>query len=217
MLSSNFSCWQLFIFVFLRPCFFWSGWVCQWKPFWIAVGDTLQKAYLEEWIRVGDDSASKLGSSALKQFLRSMSQRWYVILNTKIVPSNINNLWKNLHHRDQRGSLMLLPGNFLDPRVLHSSGRERRHHCLTQNVSVILFTRSSSVPFQNVWNCRFPVKRSCRAMRKLSLSAWVKTDPNVTLERHTVDVQKGCRRISRGIRKKTRYIFSGVSLRQQRA
>ena len=91
---------------------------------------------------------------------------------------------------------MLLPGNFLDFRVLHPSERERRHHCLTQNDSVILFTRSSSVPFQTVWNCRFPVKRSCRAMRKLSPSAktvtttWVKAGPNVTLERHMVDVRK---------------------------
>ena len=33
-----------------------SGCVCQWKPFWIPVGDHLQKAYLEEWLRVGDDS-----------------------------------------------------------------------------------------------------------------------------------------------------------------
>ena len=144
-----------------------------------------------------------------------MSQRWYVILNTKIVPSNINNLRKHLHHRDQRGSLMLLPGNFLDPRVLHPSGRERRHHCLTQNVSVILFTRSSSFFFQNVCSGRFPVKRSCRAMRKLSLSAWRQTQRYL---RTTYGWRsKGCRRISRGIRKKTRYIFSGVSLRQQRA
>ena len=207
---------------FLRPCFLKSGWVCQWKPFWIAVGDTLQKAYLEESIRVGDDPASNLGSSALKQFLRWMSQRWYVILNTKIVPSNINNLRKHLHHRDQRGSLMLLPGNFLDPRVLHPSGRERRHHCLTQNDSVILFTRSSSVPFQNVWNCRFPVKRSCRAWGScLFLPRQLHNVGEGRPQRYLRTTygwrSKGCRRVPRGIRKKTRYIFSGVSLRQQRA
>ena len=27
-----------------------SGWVCQWKAFWIPVGESFQKAYLEEWI-----------------------------------------------------------------------------------------------------------------------------------------------------------------------
>ena len=37
-----------------------SGWNCQWKPFWIPVGDTFQKAYLEEWIHMSDDSSSNL-------------------------------------------------------------------------------------------------------------------------------------------------------------
>ena len=37
-----------------------SGWICRWKPFWIPVGDNFQKAYLEEWLRVGDDSTSDL-------------------------------------------------------------------------------------------------------------------------------------------------------------
>ena len=30
-----------------------TGLVLQWKPFWIPVGDSFQKAYLEEWLRVG--------------------------------------------------------------------------------------------------------------------------------------------------------------------
>ena len=30
-----------------------TSWICQWKPFWIPVGDSSQKAYLEEWVRVG--------------------------------------------------------------------------------------------------------------------------------------------------------------------
>ena len=31
------------------------GWVCQWKPFWIPVGESFQKAYLYEWIYTSDD------------------------------------------------------------------------------------------------------------------------------------------------------------------
>ena len=27
-----------------------TGWVCQWKPFWIPVDDSFKKAYVEEWI-----------------------------------------------------------------------------------------------------------------------------------------------------------------------
>ena len=27
-----------------------TGWVCQWKPFWILVDDSFKKAYVEEWV-----------------------------------------------------------------------------------------------------------------------------------------------------------------------
>ena len=30
-----------------------TSWIFQWKPFWVPVGDSFQKAYLEEWVRVG--------------------------------------------------------------------------------------------------------------------------------------------------------------------
>ena len=32
-------------------------WVCQWKPFWIPVGESFKKAFLEEWVFVGGDSS----------------------------------------------------------------------------------------------------------------------------------------------------------------
>ena len=31
-----------------------SGWVCQWKPFWIPVEDSFKKAYMEEWVFILD-------------------------------------------------------------------------------------------------------------------------------------------------------------------
>ena len=31
-----------------------SGWVCQWKPFWIPVEDSFKKAYMEEWVFISD-------------------------------------------------------------------------------------------------------------------------------------------------------------------
>ena len=33
-----------------------AEWNCRWKPFWIAIGDTFQKAYLGEWQLVDDGS-----------------------------------------------------------------------------------------------------------------------------------------------------------------
>ena len=36
-----------------------SGWVCQWKPFWISDGESFQKAHLEEWKHMGGDSSGE--------------------------------------------------------------------------------------------------------------------------------------------------------------
>ena len=33
------------------------SWVCQWKPFWILVGDSFKKAFVEEWVFVSGDSS----------------------------------------------------------------------------------------------------------------------------------------------------------------
>ena len=51
-------------------------------------------------------------------------------------------------HRDRHGrqveNMIRLLGNYLEPTVRHPSGRERRHHCLSQDLGAILLTRSSS-------------------------------------------------------------------------
>ena len=41
---------------FSRPIILMAEWICRWKPFWIPIGDTFQKAYLEEWQLVDDGS-----------------------------------------------------------------------------------------------------------------------------------------------------------------
>ena len=102
-------------------------------------------------------------SSAWRIFLR-----WYRVLVTKIIPPNKSYLKKHLQHQDQRGSLMLLPGTLFGSLVLHPSGKERRHHCLRQDLGAILSTQSSSVLFLNAWSCLFQVKRSYQASKKLS-------------------------------------------------
>ena len=32
-----------------------SGWVCQWRPFWIPVEDSFKKAFVEEWVFISDE------------------------------------------------------------------------------------------------------------------------------------------------------------------
>ena len=43
-----------------------TSWVCQWTPIWIPVGDTFQKAYLEEWQRVDDGSKCYPGEYSIR-------------------------------------------------------------------------------------------------------------------------------------------------------
>ena len=31
------------------------SWVCKWKPFWIPVGNSFKKAFVEEWVFISDE------------------------------------------------------------------------------------------------------------------------------------------------------------------
>ena len=94
--------------------------------------------------------------------------RWYRVLGTKILPPNKSVLKKHLLHQDQRGSLMLLPGNLLGPKVLHPSGKERRHHCLSYDLGAIFLHPKQLSPFPERLELLFQVKRSFQASRTLS-------------------------------------------------
>ena len=125
------------------------------------------------------------GCSAWLIFLR-----WLMILNTKILPPNVNDLRKHLQHRDQWVSLMRLLGSYLDPRVLHPSGRKRRHHCLN-------FIHSKQLsPFPERLELPFPCEEILSGYEDVvssgtdQFTTWVKTDPGVTSVRHMVDIQK---------------------------
>ena len=171
--------------------------------------------YLEEWLCVGEDSTGDLEKILLRQLQRLTSQRWHVVQKTQIAPSSTNNLWKHSQHRDQWRSLMRLPGSSLDPRLLHPSGRKRRHHCLS-----FIHPKQLS-PFLERLEVPFPIEEILSGTEDVVSSGtdryttWVKTDPDcyfsTTYGRHS----KGHRSVPRGIRQKTRYTFSGVSLRQR--
>ena len=144
--------------------------------------------YLEEWLRVGEDSTGDLEKILLRQFLRLISQRWYVVQKTQVAPSNTNKLWKHFQHRDQWGSLMRLPASYLDSRVLHPSGRKRRHHCLS-----FIHPKQLS-PFPERLELPFPIEEILSGYEDVvssgtdQFTTWVKTDLRVTLVRHMVDV-----------------------------
>ena len=71
--------WQAFrCFCFLWPYFPMSGWVCQWKPFWIPIGESFQKVYLEEWIYMGDDSSYDQGLVNLPALVQDLGDKGYI-------------------------------------------------------------------------------------------------------------------------------------------
>ena len=55
-----------------------SGWICGWKPFWIHVGESFQKAYLEEWIYTSDDSSDEQGLANFPALVQSPSKKSYI-------------------------------------------------------------------------------------------------------------------------------------------
>ena len=54
------------------------GWVCQWKPFWIPVGETFQKAYLEELVYSGDDSSDEQGFAKFIALVQDLGNKGYI-------------------------------------------------------------------------------------------------------------------------------------------
>ena len=41
-----------------------TGWVCQWKPFWIPVEDSFKKAYVEDWVFLVNASSERSNSES---------------------------------------------------------------------------------------------------------------------------------------------------------
>ena len=149
-----------------------TGWVCQWKPFWILVEDSFKKAYLEEWVFISD-VPSEGPSSA---------DECELILETPRVPKLASSS----------------PWSQRSPRIKHVFGNVLRHHCLRcgHDLNVISFIRNSSVPFPNAWSCPFRVLLSCQATRNLSPQVRItlhyvgKDEPSRDLAEHVVDIHK---------------------------
>ena len=178
-----------------------SGWDCQWKPFWIPIGDSFQKAYLEECIHMGDDSSSHLGEQCMANIPTMVQERpeeavmtsrwrtWYAYLEA---------VWN-----PEYGILLGENGGTI---------------ASSEDLGATLFTRSSSVLFTErlkllKWD---PVGLRGCGLLKYRPSHYVGKDKPWCYLRTTYGwCSKGRCRISRAIRKETWYIFSSVPLRQK--
>ena len=113
-----------------------SGWVCQWKPFWIPVGEAFKKTYLEECIFTGDDSSDEQGFTNFPALVQSTGNKGYIRDDVHPTPR-------------PAGQPDSLPWEPTDSRIRHTFGREVRHHCLLYGPDATSSTQGSSVPFLN--------------------------------------------------------------------
>ena len=117
-------------------------------------------------------------------------------LATKVTSPNPNYVKMHLQHLDQRGSLMLFPGNLLGPRVPHPFGKELRHHCLLYGQGCHFIHPRQLSLFPERLKLPFSSEEILSGFEDIvssgtdQFTAWVKTDPHAALVRHMVDVQK---------------------------
>ena len=130
-----------------------SGWVCQWKPFWIQVGDSFKKASMEEWVFISDEHTDQLASID-DSVLQSTDYSDCIPGTTRISK-----------HCDPVPCEPTIP-----LRQSFFFGNDWRHHCLHcgHSPNATSYIRNSSVPFPNAWNCPFRVMQSCQATMILS-------------------------------------------------
>ena len=110
------------------------SWVCQWKPFWIPVGESFKKVYLEEWIFTGDDSSDEQRATDIPVLLHSTGNTDYI---------------RDDHPPTPRPSRQpdSLPWEPTRPQDEAYFGSELRHHCLLYGPDATSSIQDSSVPF----------------------------------------------------------------------
>ena len=138
----------LFLSLLLR-CLCQAG-VCQWKPFWIPVGESFKEAFLEEWVFTSDDSSDE---QRVTDFLCSYTALATLITYVMII----------LQHPDHRDSPVLFPGNLRGLKIRPTFWNELRHRCLLYGPDATSFIQDSSVP-----SCPFQVMKSGQTTKILS-------------------------------------------------
>ena len=177
-----------------------SGWVCQWKPFWIPVGESFKKAHLEEWIFTGDDSSDEQGFTNFPMIIQSTSNTDHIRDDAPPAPRPARQpdslRWEPSRPQDKahfwkRNETPLPPlrprCNFIHPRQL-SPFPERLELPFSRDDEIM--SGYEDIVSSETDQC----------------TAWVKMDPHDTLVHHTVDVQKATADF-REAAERTCYIF----------
>ena len=76
-----------------------SGWVCQWKPFWIPVEDSFKKAYMEEWVFISD-VPSEAPSSAEDPMVHNTDHSEFIPETPKVSKHSTSLPWEPAKRQD---------------------------------------------------------------------------------------------------------------------
>ena len=141
------------------------SWVSQWKPFWTRVGETNKKAFLEEWIFVGDDSADEQNVTDFPVFIHL-----FILHSTGHTDYIGDDHPPTPRPSRQPDSLPWEPTRPQDKAYSWERIEAPLHHCLLHGhgPNATSFIQDSSVPFLNAWNCPFQMMKSFQATKILS-------------------------------------------------
>ena len=77
-----------------------SGWVCQWKPFWIPVEDSFKNASLEEWVFISDEP-SEGPSSAEDPMVQNTDHSEFIPVTPRASKHSTSLPWKTAKSQDE--------------------------------------------------------------------------------------------------------------------
>ena len=156
------------------------SWVCQWKPFWILVGESFKKVFLEEWVFVGGDSSDE--QNVMDFHVAHSTEHTDCIPETPRISRQFDSLpWEPTKPQDkayfrERTEAPLPPSrprpkcNFIHPRQLS--------------------------PFPERMELPFPSDKILSGYEDIvssgtdQFTAWVKMNPHEVLIHHMFDVQR---------------------------
>ena len=163
-----------------------SGWVGRWKPSWIPVGESFQNACLEEWIYIGDDSSDEQGMANFPTLVQVVVTK---IISKQKLPEEAPPAPRSAVQPDA------LPWKPIGPQGTASFWERTVASLLPLRPKCNVIHPKLS-PFPERLELLFPSEEILSSFEDIvssgtdQFTAWVKTDPHATLERHMVDAQK---------------------------
>ena len=171
--------------------FLMTGWVCQWKPFLVPVGDACQKAYLEEWQRVDDGSMRDPDENFIKTVPRAADS----IRQRRAENSDCAIKYEQPWDTSSAPKSSSQAVGQLDAPTWKLSGTEDTSDFWENRRRLFVHPKQLS-PFPERLKLPYPDEEILSGYEedvsfiRDGFTTWVEADSNITLERHVVDVRK---------------------------